>query len=227
MRSTLLEDEPAVEETNDEERENEVEEVITKEDEEEEETDEHNETNEDEKEDEDSPKKQKSSRWWLWLLIILLILVVVGIIGYLFRDKLSATIERIKEKREPTEQLVEIGEEEEDAMEEETYSIEEMEEEEAPVDAEPYTPQVVKSTGDNKYSYIRFEQGHFYVIAGSLPNEHDAELHIRQRGLDRYQPTLLLQDGVSNIRVCIGIFDSEEEADQFAQSTNANYWILK
>ena len=96
--------------------------------------------------------------------------------------------------------------------------------EEAP---EPYKPKVVKSTADNKYEYIRFESGHYYVIAGSLPNESDAELHIRQRGLDKYQPTLLLQDGVSNIRVCIGIYDTEEEAESFAKGINSKYWVLK
>ena len=85
----------------------------------------------------------------------------------------------------------------------------------------------LKRTADSKYPYIRYEAGHFYTIVGSLPSEGDAVRHIRNRGLDQYEPKLVMQNGVGNIRVCIGIFDSEEEAEAFAKGTGLKYWILK
>ena len=180
---------------------------------------------EDEVDDDEKPRK-KRSLWWLWLLLILLLLGALGFCGYQFRDKISPVIEQVKSKFKKTEQV----EPQEEAVTDDTaeYQEEEVTEEEVVEEApEPYKPEVVKSTADNKYEYIRFESGHYYVIAGSLPNESDAELHIRQRGLDKYQPTLLLQDGVSNIRVCIGIYDTEEEAESFAKGINSKYWVLK
>lgn len=180
---------------------------------------------EDEVDDDEKPRK-KRSLWWLWLLLTLLLLGVLGFCGYQFRDKVVPVIEQVKSKFKKTEQVEQKEETTDDNTIEYQEEVQEAEEvvEEAP---EPYQPEVIKSTADNKYEYIHFESGHYYVIAGSLPNESDAELHIRQRGLDKYNPTLLLQDGVSNIRVCIGIYDTEEEAESFAKSVNSKYWVLK
>ncbi len=166
---------------------------------------------------------RRKSHWWIWLLIILL-LAAIGVCGYLFRDKLTPLYEQIKGKFSKTEEVVEPEKEDET-----TTDYQEVVEEPQTVEEEPapYTPEVIKSSTDGKYEYIRFESGHFYVIAGSLPNEKDAELHIRQRALDKYEPKLLLQDGVSNIRVCIGIFDTEEEAENYAKGISPKYWVLK
>ena len=94
-------------------------------------------------------------------------------------------------------------------------------------ESEPYTPEVIKKTADKKYDYIQFESGHFYAIAGSFPNEGDAVRHIRQKKLDQYSPVLVKQDGAKNLRVCIGVFDTEEEAETFAKGINSSYWVLK
>ena len=85
----------------------------------------------------------------------------------------------------------------------------------------------MKQTADGKYNYVRFEPGHFYAIAGSFPGEADVERHIRQKKLDQYSPVIVKQDGVSNLRVCIGIFDTEEEAESFAKGVSSSYWVLK
>ncbi len=108
---------------------------------------------------------------------------------------------------------------------------------EEPVAAEPetveepvpetYTPEVIKKTADGKYDYVRFESGHYYAIAGSFPGEADVERHIRLKNLDQYSPVIVKQDGVKNLRVCIGIFDTEEEAEQFAKGVSSQYWVLK
>ena len=84
---------------------------------------------------------------------------------------------------------------------------------------EVYTPVVVKQSADSKYDYIHF--------AGSFPSESDVLRHIRQKKLDQYSPKILKQDGVGNLRVCIGIFDSEAEAEQFAKGVDSKYWVLK
>ena len=35
------------------------------------------------------------------------------------------------------------------------------------------------------------------------------------------------QDGVKNLRVCIGVFNTEAEAESFAKGINSGYWVLK
>lgn len=153
--------------------------------------------------------------------------------GYLFRDKLRPALENVKEKfskkeqvaepaESPTPETIEVTIPKEEPVE---AVVEEVPEEEPTPAA--YTPETVKKTADGKYPYIQFETGHYYVIVGSLPTEGDAERHIRNRSLNQYDPKLVLQKGVGNIRVCVGIFDSEEEAENFGKGTGLKYWVLK
>ena len=184
---------------------------------------------EDEKEDDDDEKKRHRLAW-LWIL--LLILAVLGVLGYIFKDTITDYYHQWKEKKQPVEQAVttdkavnETVAEPETFVEPETVENEpETVEEPAP---ETYTPEVMKQTADGKYNYVRFEPGHFYAIAGSFPGEADVERHIRQKKLDQYSPVIVKQDGVSNLRVCIGIFDTEEEAESFAKGVSSSYWVLK
>ena len=220
-----MEPEPVVE-TNEEEHKEEVQEETPEVETFEEEEPEKPET------DTDDVKRHRS-RWWLWLLIVLLILAALGTAGYLLRNKIRPVFDNVKEKFSEKEQVVNPsesdGSETIDIIEpaenvEEEIVEEDVEEESAP---EVYVPETVKKTVDGKYPYIRFETGHFYTIVGSLPSEGDAEKHIRNRGLDKYEPMLVLQNGVGNIRVCVGIFDSEEEAESFGKNTGLKYWVLK
>ena len=175
--------------------------------------------------------RPRRSRWWLWLLLVALLLATLGAAGYLLRYKLRPIYDNVKDrfaKKEkveaPTEtETIEVITPIEETVEDSAEEIVEEVVEEAPA----YTPIVVKRTADNKYPYIRYEAGHYYAIVGSLPTEGDAERHIRQRNLDPYEPKMVLQNGVGNIRVCIGVFDSEEEAEEFAKGTGLKYWILK
>lgn len=171
-------------------------------------------------------KKKRSSWWWLF---VLLILIALGVLGYLFRQQLTDTFHRIKMEFSPTDEEVITDEDETAAEETATYEEEtqEAQEEEVATEPEVYTPEVVRTTANGNYPVIRFEQGHYYVIAGSLPTEQDAVRHIKQRNLDQYEPKIVLQNGVSNLRVCIGIFDTEEEAENFAKSVSPKYWVLK
>ncbi|MBR6131359.1 MAG: hypothetical protein IKQ20_05835 [Bacteroidales bacterium] len=189
-----------------------------------------------ETEDEESQvanrKSHTARRKWLWWLLVLLLLAALGAAGYLFRDKLTPVYENVKEKFSKKEKVETPAETETIEVVPPVEEAEEMEPEEEPVEevaeeTPAYTPEVVKRTADDKYPYIRYEAGHYYAIVGSLPSEGDAVRHIRNRGLDQYEPKLVMQNGVGNIRVCIGIFDSEEEAEAFAKGTGLKYWILK
>ena len=185
----------------------------------------------DDDEDEDDDDEKKRHRLaWLWIL--LLILAVLGALGYIFKDKITDYYHQWKEKKQPVEQAVTTDEAvNETVAEPETFVEPETVENEPETVEEPtpetYTPEVMKQTADGKYNYVRFEPGHFYAIAGSFPGEADVERHIRQKKLDQYSPVIVKQDGVSNLRVCIGIFDTEEEAESFAKGVSSSYWVLK
>ena len=167
-------------------------------------------------------KKKRRSLWWLF---VLLILIALGVLGYLFRQQLLTTFNNLKEKvTAPKEAVVT---EEPETVAEDTVAYDEIVAEDTVSEPEVYTPEVVRNTANGNYPVIRFEQGHYYVIAGSLPSEQDAVRHIKQRNLDQYEPKLVMQNGVSNLRVCIGIFDTEEEAENFAKNINPKYWVLK
>ena len=248
------EEEPEVEEEKEEEvpeSEDEKEEEIEKEgdekDEKEEEPETEDEENEkDEKEDDDDDeeddddddddddeKDKRKHHKLAWLWVILLLLIVLGVLGYIFKDKLLNIIHQLKDRKQPVEQPVvpsdsvnESTVDYTDSLAQTEPAVESVETTETP-EPEVYTPEVIKKTADSKYDYIQFEPGHFYAIAGSFPSEADVVRHIRQKHLDQYSPVIVKQDGVKNLRVCIGVFDTEAEAEQFAKGVSSQYWVLK
>lgn len=247
------EEEPEVEEEKEEEvseSEDEKEEEIEKEEdekdgkEEEPETeDEENEKDEkedddddeedDDDDDDDDEKDKRKHHKLAWLWVILLLLIVLGVLGYIFKDKLLNIIHQWKDKKQPVEQPVvpsdsvnESTVDYTDSLAQTEPAVESVETTET-LEPEIYTPEVIKKTADSKYDYIQFEPGHFYAIAGSFPSEADVVRHIRQKHLDQYSPVIVKQDGVKNLRVCIGVFDTEAEAEQFAKGVSSQYWVLK
>ena len=251
------EEEPEVEEEKEEEvpeSEDEKEEEIEKEEDEKDEKEEEPETEDEEEEkedenekdekedddeeddddDDDDDKKDKRKHHKLaWLWVILLLLIVLGVLGYIFKDKLLNIIHQWKDKKQPVEQPVVPSDSVNESTVDYTDSLaqtepaeESLETTETP-EPEVYTPEVIKKTADSKYDYIQFEPGHFYAIAGSFPSEADVVRHIRQKHLDQYSPVIVKQDGVKNLRVCIGVFDTEAEAEQFAKGVSSQYWVLK
>ena len=175
----------------------------------------------DEEEDEEKPKKRRPL-WWLYTLIVLLILTALG---YIFRNKiqdiLRPVFDRFAHKEVEATKPEEIDTDTVSFTEVDTTAVADT-----AVVEEPYEPEVIK-TSSAGYPYIHFEQGHYYAIAGSFLTEKEVLSHIRAKHLDEYSPKLVLQDGVSNIRICIGIYDTEEEAETFAKSINPKYWVLK
>ena len=192
--------------------------------------------NDEEDEDDEDEDDEKKRHGLAWLWVLLLLLVALGALGFVFKDKITSYYHQWKEKKQPVEQEItpETTEEETQmaTFEEEPVVEEEVVEEETPEVVEekvpePVVPAPVKATSDGKYNYVRFEQGRYYVIVGSFPTESDAEKHIRNKKLGQYSPVIVKQEGVKNLRVCIGVFDTEAAAEQFAKTTNQNYWVLK
>ncbi|MCL2168065.1 MAG: SPOR domain-containing protein [Lentimicrobiaceae bacterium] len=78
-----------------------------------------------------------------------------------------------------------------------------------------------------KELYVPYNKGYFYVIAGSFMQEESALLHIKQKKLEQYHAKLIVHPQSPRIRVCVGIFDNEEEANKIAGQLDKNYWVLK
>jgi len=75
--------------------------------------------------------------------------------------------------------------------------------------------------------YIPYQVGKYYVIAGSFLKEEDALRHIKQKKLEKYQAKLIVQPHNSRVRVSIGVFDNERDAEKFIHQIDKNYWVLK
>ncbi|MCR4827092.1 MAG: hypothetical protein K5882_09125 [Bacteroidales bacterium] len=206
-----------------------------KDDEEDDEDDDEDDEEEDEEEEDDDDEKKHHKLAWLWILLLLL--VALGALGFVFRDKITSLYHQWKDKEQSVEQDVtpEVTDNdnqtatfEDESVVDEVEAVEEVTPEvvEEPT-PKPVATAPVKSTSDGKYDYIQFEHGRFYVIVGSFPTESDVVKHIRNKRLGQYSPVIVKQEGVKNLRVCIGVFNTEAEAEQFGKSTNQNYWVLK
>jgi cell division protein FtsN len=164
-------------------------------------------------------------------------LASIGVLAALFDDELVHLYQKIIDKKETNTELTTPSDttDNEEISSLETTSNEELEEEVEEV-IEPTTEetivQEVKSnsnptTTNGNIPIIDFESGKFYVIAGSFIKQSDAELHIKQKSLQRYNAKIVKQNGNNRLRVCIGIFDTENEAINFAAKIDKNYWVLK
>lgn len=202
----------------------------------EEEEEEEEEEEDDDDDDDDDNKGKRKRRWEVWLFIFI-ILASIGVLAALFDDELVHLYQKIIDKKETNTELTTPSDttDNEEISSLETTSNEELEEEVEEV-IEPTTEetivQEVKSnsnptTTNGNIPIIDFESGKFYVIAGSFIKQSDAELHIKQKSLQRYNAKIVKQNGNNRLRVCIGIFDTENEAINFAAKIDKNYWVLK
>ena len=80
---------------------------------------------------------------------------------------------------------------------------------------------------ESKDIYLPYQEGKYYVIAGSFIKEEDALRHIEQKKLANYNAKLIVHPQNLRVRVCIGVFDNEKDADKFATQIDKNYWVLK
>ena len=229
-------------ENNDCQPETEEPEIEESETEESQERDDTQEIEEEEEEEEDKGKRKR--RWEIWLFIFI-ILASIGVLAALFDDELIYLYQKIIDKRKTNTELTtpsdvtdndeipnlkttpnEEVDEEADTVDE---AIESTTEEVIPEEtiAQEVKPAPKPTATYENIPIIEFESGKFYVIAGSFVKQSDAELHIKQKSLQRYNAKIVKQNGNNRLRVCIGIFDTENEAINFAAKIDKNYWVLK
>lgn len=199
---------------------------------------------EEEEEEEEEDKGKRKRRWEIWLFIFI-ILASIGVLATLFDDELIYLYQKIIDKRKTNTELTTPSDvtDNDEIPNLKTTPNEEVDEEADTVDEaiESTTEEVIpeetiaqevqpapKPTATNEnIPIIEFESGKFYVIAGSFVKQSDAELHIKQKSLQRYNAKIVKQNGNNRLRVCIGIFDTENEAINFAAKIDKNYWVLK
>jgi len=180
----------------------------------------------------DKPKKDKRDvlvkkrrkREWVWFSITIAATVII-LLGLFYKESLfnlflkSAVKEIILDS--PYMSLeTEIDSNDLDTVSEEV--IEDIVDE--PEESVASKPVLLEATNDK---YVPYREGYYYVIAGSFAKEEDALRHIQQKKLDKYNAKIVVQPTNSRHRVCIGVFDNEKDAVNYAALIDKNYWVLK
>ena len=177
--------------------------------------------------------EKKRRRWPIVLLILLILLAAGGGAAYYFRDTLMGYYQQWKgEGKSPEQPGVTVPVEQETDKDTDVYNpveesdtvvtdtlVEELEpvQEEIPVVAAP---------ADGGLRRIRFESGKFYVIHGSFGSVADCEKHVKIAGFAKYNPAILEVSGDWHLRVCLGVFSSESEAEGLAGQVS-KAWVMK
>ena len=170
-------------------------------------------------------------------IFLLLSLLIIGLLvaGYLYRDKIMAYYHQWRDSKAVITDTIPITPIEPIA-EDTSLVIEDTSFVDTLVTAVIATPEqpeptvvrpVMPASSNNEIPEIDFEAGKYYVIAGSFVTAGEAKMHIKQRHLESHNPVILRQSGSQRIRVCIGIFTTESEAQAYAASVNSKYWVLK
>ncbi len=167
---------------------------------------------------------------WLFALVII---ITIATMVFLFKDQLTLLYKEHFEQESTSVAVTSNDEETEALLLADTIPVDTNAMAELPVATtkeEPPQEETVEEllpTTNGKINTIAFEKGKYYVIAGSFIKEELSLKHIKDKKLEKYNPTLVTQPNNKRLRVCIGIFSSEREAQQFINKTNENYWILK
>jgi nucleoid DNA-binding protein len=165
--------------------------------------------------------RKKKKRDWLYFVVI--IFVAVAILGALFfKNTLSSFYKTVFVKNEV---IIAVEDEETDTAAYISNMVEEKAKE----------PELIKSkagnlkkiTSEENDVHLTYQKGIFYVIAGSFLKEEDALRHIKNEKLEKYHPKLIVHPDSPRIRVCIGVFDNEKDAELYAEKFKKNYWVLK
>ena len=200
----------------------------------------------DESQEPEKPTKSRGGCLWA-VLILLLILAILGGLGYFYRDYVKDWCAGAKElvsqyfgnKQDtvPADTLLIQGVPDTTDKADTTLSVTDTlaadttttAVEPAPTTAPVETPALhqprkTKVTAER----ISFETGKFYVVHGSFTTAAACQQHIRLNHFNRFNPSIVSQAGSNRLRVCLGVFNSEAEAQQFLTSSPvAGAWILK
>ena len=168
-------------------------------------------------------KSKKRDNFWFWAVISVTVLFLTALF---LKDTF---IQWTQSNFVKNEAIVETEEDEIDT----TAYISNIEED--------ITPEIVAHDNENvenknntatnlpesKDIYLPYQSGKYYVIAGSFTKEEDALRHIKQKKLEKYHAKIIVQPDNPRKRVCVGVFDNEKDAINFAAQTDKNYWVLK
>ena len=183
-----------------------------------------------------SKKKKKRDRLWFTLTVV----VALATLGALFlKDTFYHFYQTIFIKNE----ISLIIEEDEDEIVAYINSTVETEEDDFiiidDVNADEISNEVIfnENKSETKVTppkpaesnnlYFSYQKGKYYVIAGSFTNEKDALRHTKEKKLEKYPAKLIVHPDNPRVRVCIGAFDNEADANTFAAQIDKNYWVLK
>ena len=193
--------------------------------------------NDEEKDEDETEEQERKKRPWLVILIIVLIVALLAAAAYYFREQLTELYQQYFNK-ENTEQVTEEPTQDTPA----TVDIDTIGTDSLNVEADSLSiidgtenieeetvsePTIVNQLPDGEKFFIDYEKGKYYVIVGSFRSEKEVREHIKSRKLEQYNPKVVLQQNSKNMRICIGVFDSEPAADSYGRSTGLNYWVLK
>lgn len=178
---------------------------------------------EDDKADEngESPKK---SKWWV-VLIILVVIALLAAAAYYFKDQLSDLYHQYF--NQPSEIVTEEPVSTDEPIITETDTTESiLLTDTITFEEEIIEPAPASQLPDGENFFINFEKGKHYVIVGSFRSEKEVRQHIQNRHLEQYNPKIVVHPDSKKMRICIGVFDTEADADSFGRTTGLNYWVL-
>lgn len=183
-----------------------------------------------EKEVELPHRKKRSYRTMSLILFIVLILGALVFIFYLFKDVLELQWHTYQWKKEIYPQQVDttLQHTREVAADfsEDSLHVSEIEGDTLFHHEESTFDYLAEKKNASTLQKIDFESGKFYVIAGSFDTERRATEHAYLKEKQGLTPMLLYQAGTSKIRICIGIYSTEEEAFRSIEYSK-DFWILK
>ena len=178
-----------------------------------------------------SKKKKKRDRFW-FIFTILLALATLG--ALCLKDTLYKFYQDIFAKNEIPVTTEDIETEDTAYI---NSLIDELKNEINALDQAKKDTSVVKEDKNNvpaqappmksNDKYLSYQKGKYYVIAGSFMKEEDALRHIKLQKLEKYRAKLIVHPDSPRIRVAIGVFDNENDAKNFAEQIDKNYWVLK
>ncbi len=193
-------------------------------------------TEEDIDKEDEAPKKRKTKKTLGILLFIFIILGTILFLFFLFRDNIELQWQHYQWKKEKENSMLvdtiahdsdikdnliveDINETIVENFETDTVIIEKED--------DILINEKIESSDKRDFAKITFEQGNYYVIAGSFDTEKRATEHALLKEKQGFSPKLLYQSGTRKIRICIQMYSSEDEALSFIQNSKGDYWILK
>jgi len=159
-------------------------------------------------------------------VFVVVLLAAIGVLGWFFKDNILDFYHQ-KFDKQVTDTTMVVEETPQPSITDtiaEADTVGFVEEEPVVEESEPE----VKPFDINNLEHIQYEKGKYYLVHGSFSQEADCARHIRSHHFETYAPTILHQSGNARMRVCLGVFNSEEEASQFAATNGIkDAWTLK